>query len=122
MIDGGANNNTIGSGLLAIGNVISGNEQSGIVLGFGSPVNGNKVLGNFIGTQADGVSPLGNAQDGISLASGSNNSIGDIINDGNIIAFNGANGVEVVSGTANSIFSNSIFSNSLLGMISTGME
>ena len=116
LIDGGANNNTIGSGPLAIGNVISGNEQNGIVLGFGSPVNGNRILGNFIGTQADGVSPLGNAQDGISLASGSNNSIGDIIGDGNIIAFNGANGVEVVSGTANPILSNSIFSNSLLGI------
>ena len=116
LIDGNAAANTIGGATVSGGNVISGNKQNGIVLGFASPVNGNKILGNFIGTQADGVSPLGNGQDGISLASGSNNSIGDAIGDGNVIAFNGADGVEVVSGTANSILSNSIFSNSLLGI------
>jgi uncharacterized repeat protein (TIGR01451 family) len=116
LIDSGAANNTIGGGPLTIGNVISGNKQNGMVLGFSSPVSGNHISGNFIGTQGDGVSPMGNGQDGISLVSGNNNSIDDAGGDGNIIAFNSGNGVEVISGTGNAILSNSIFSNALLSI------
>ena len=78
----------------------------------------NTVQGNFIGTDASGSAAIGNSSDGVEINFGaSGNTIGgSASNAGNVIAFNGANGVEVVSGTANSILSNSIFSNSLLGI------
>jgi hypothetical protein len=114
LIDLSAAGNTIGGTSGAGGNVISGNGQNGIVMGFTSAVNGNQIQGNFIGTRADGVSPLGNGQDGISLVSGSNNSIGDLA--GNVIAFNADAGVIVSAGTGNLILSNSIFSNGDLGI------
>lgn len=116
LIDVGADDNSIGGALPDEGNLISGNKQSGIVLGFTSPVNGNQILGNFIGAQANGIGPLGNGQDGISLVSGSNNSIGDISGAGNVIAFNGLNGVAIASGIGNPILSNAIFTNGALGI------
>jgi hypothetical protein len=51
----------IGGSTLAEGNVISGNIGDGIV---GSP---SEVVGNFIGVGADGVTPLPNGGNGISM-------------------------------------------------------
>ena len=44
-------------------NVISGNAVSGVEFYDGS--NANTVVGNLIGTAADGVTPLGNGQHGV---------------------------------------------------------
>ncbi|HKS42340.1 MAG TPA: HYR domain-containing protein [Blastocatellia bacterium] len=112
-----ATNNTVGGTSDAARNVISGNEDIGIQIANGGTSN-NMVQGNFIGTDASGTFALGNSSDGVEINFGaSGNTIGGLAsNAGNVIAFNGANGAEVVSGTGNSILSNSIFSNSLLGI------
>ena len=51
------------------GNVISGNRDMGIRLDVNSNVatTGNVVQGNLIGVGADGVTPLGNAADGVGI-------------------------------------------------------
>jgi uncharacterized repeat protein (TIGR01451 family)/CSLREA domain-containing protein len=124
--------NTIGGLLPGASNIISGNGGNGIRLGgstFSSPpATGNLIQSNFIGTQADGVSPLGNTGDGIVLlpnaaAIGATNvTIGGLeTGAGNVIAFNGGNGVNLNGGTATAatgiaILSNSIYSNGKLGI------
>ncbi len=103
---GGVNDDT-GSYTLLEGNVISGNGDfsdpsnpsgSGIRIQDIS-TNGNRVFGNFIGTQADGASLLGNAQNGIEIYYGPQNSrIGDAdITLANVISGNGLNGIKIDS-------------------------
>ena len=131
-------NNTIGGTVAGAGNVISGFDGAGIQIQ-GLPIaaaSGNLIQGNFIGTQADGATPLPNTGDGVVvipvnnasgafLPGGVNNVIGGIAGGaGNVIAFNGGNGVNLgrsvlttqTSGTGISIQSNSIYSNGKLGI------
>ena len=93
-------------------NLISGNNADGITL---SNSNTNLILGNLIGTRANGTSGLGNGGAGISLTglgSGFNTIGGENPGEGNTIAFNVADGVSLTTaGTGNSIRGNSIFSN-----------
>ena len=114
-----ANGAIIGGTTGGAGNLISGNTNDGIGIGF----TGNmSVHGNRIGTAADGVSALANTGDGIKIAtSGGNNQIGGIgANEGNIIAFNNEDGVQITdvgaSPVNNPILSNSIYSNGGLGI------
>lgn len=108
-------NNTIGGSQPGQANVISGNT-TGINIGRFS---GNRIQGNFIGTDRSGNSPIPNSNSGIIL-SGMNNIIGGInAGEGNVIAFNNGKGVFVTgSGTINGniIRRNSIFLNSQLGI------
>lgn len=103
-------NNTIGGTTSGARNVISGNFRDAVIAFMG-----NFVQGNFIGTQADGVSPLGNASHG--LTGGNNTTIGGVTpGAGNIIAFNGGDGIFISTGTGSAILHNSIFSNTGLGI------
>jgi CSLREA domain-containing protein len=110
-------NNRVGGILPAARNLISGNNSDGIEI-TGSGATGNLVQGNLIGTTASGSSGLANTSDGIQIFNGaSNNTIGGTAaGAGNVIAFNGADGVFVHSGTGNRIQRNSIFSNGGLGI------
>ncbi|MBN1438792.1 MAG: CSLREA domain-containing protein [Anaerolineales bacterium] len=108
-----------GSGLLiggdpfGEGNVISGNQEIGILLG-----NGVTVQGNKIGADPDGTGAVGNGTDGIKVK-GSDNVIGGT-GFFNTIAFNGGHGVAVISdfgGAANNdLRTNSIHDNGNLGI------
>ena len=117
---GGASSNTIGGGVAAAGNVISGNDQYGVEID-GLATGSNVVQANRIGTTADGSGPLGNAQAGVTIGGGSsNNVIGfgysapDETGLANTIAYNGGDGVQL-SGTnttrGNRIAGNDIFAN-----------
>jgi hypothetical protein len=109
-------NNTIGGTTTGARNVISANGGDGISFFGGS---GNSIRGNFIGTQMDGVNPLGNNRDGVSIGSVTGNSTvgGTESGAGNVIAFNSRNGVIVLQDIfSNAILSNSIFSNGSLGI------
>jgi hypothetical protein len=103
-------NNTVGGTAAGAANVISGNA-TGVHLDFGS--SGEQIVGNLIGTQADGTSALGNTGNGVEIFLASSNTVS-----GNTIAFNGGSGVFVSGGSAtgNLIQSNSIFSNARLGI------
>ena len=80
---------------------------------------GHKVIGNYIGTAADGVTPLGNSR-GVELIdkTAHDNTIGGTgAGEGNVIAFNNVEGVKVGKGSQrNAILGNSIFSNNSLGI------
>jgi len=97
------------------GNLISGNNGGGVFI---TSPGGGLVQGNLIGTQRDGVSPLGNANfGGIDLGSTGFTVGGTAPGQANTIAFNTGSGVDVRSNVSgNSILGNSIYSNSLLGI------
>jgi len=113
-----------------VGNLVSGNPGGGIdVLAPGNAVVqglcGGPAAGQLIGTQRDGVSPLGNGGFGGVIVHGSSSTIGggNCVGLGNVIAFNNGFGVEVVPGsTLNNITFNSIHDNGSLGISLTGMS
>lgn len=82
----------IGSTSHAAANVISGNGGNGITLGSGDTVRGNRI-----GTQIDGLQPLGNHGHGIAMSLNNGGTIGapsgTSLDAGNVIAFNGGAGV-----------------------------
>lgn len=112
----GATGNQIGGTRARDANTISGNMSNGIIVQADS---GNQnIIGNRIGTAADGTTPLGNELSGIYIESSNDNIIGNgLISGSNTIAFNGTTGIAVM-GTAirNAIANNSIFGNGSLGI------
>jgi len=110
-------NNTFGGTTAAARNIVSGNNVNGFQIRENG-TNGNIVQGNFIGTQSNGVSPLGNGLNGVSIENAANNNTvgGASVGAGNVIAFNGGDGVAMSGGTGNPIGVNSIFSNTRLGI------
>jgi CSLREA domain-containing protein len=116
----GASNNIVGGTDPGAGNVIAGNNYDGVYI----DGENNVLKGNFIGTDRKGVLNLGNKGSGIFLTDGPaspqgahRNQIGGVDKgEGNVIAFNGDNGVTVKAGTGNSIRGNSILANGSLGI------
>ncbi|MCK5598370.1 hypothetical protein KAI78_02000 [bacterium] len=115
----GSKSNFIGGVESGSGNVLSGNSGSGINIS-GTNSTDNQVLGNYIGTDADGTGDLGNSQNGVYIYGGAHsNTVGGTISGmANIIAFNGWDGVHVADSATdnNRISGNSIFSNTQLGI------
>jgi streptogramin lyase len=88
-----APNNTIGGTAPDAGNVISANHYSGIeIAALGAT--GNQVQGNLIGTSANGAGNLGNSGYGVLIQ----NTTGNTIGPGNVIANNGLGGFQVLLG------------------------
>ena len=101
--------NVIGGDQPEMRNVISGNDEMGILIaGF---VSGNRVEGNYIGTNADGDADLGNTEDGVTVFNASDNTIGGTAEGArNVISGNGTYGV-FISGsgaTGNEVLGNYI--------------
>ena len=91
-------NNIIGGTTATTKNIISGNQQRGVFLD-GAGATGNKIQGNYIGTNITGTSAIANALDGVLLNGGATNNIigtdSNGINDaaeGNLISGNGKSG------------------------------
>ncbi|MBN2414682.1 right-handed parallel beta-helix repeat-containing protein [bacterium] len=95
-------------------NLISGNIRSGVDITDNNSDN-NRVLGNLIGTAANGSTPLPNQQHGISIRA---EAALNVIGPGNTIAYNLMDGVLVTDNGswANTITANSIFSNGRTGI------
>ena len=109
---------TIGGNGSNEGNLISGNDGSGIAIGGGGADN-ITIQGNIIGTQIDGTSALGNSEHGLLFSNTAKDSIigGINTNDANTIVYNSLTGVTVLSGsTGISILGNSIHSNTGIGV------
>ena len=114
LIYSGAANNTIGGSTAGARNVISGNSVFGV--SFSSSGSGNAVQGNYIGLDAAGAAGIPNTV-GILGASGSGNTIGGTsAGQGNTIAYNTNQGINLVSGTGNAIEGNSMYSNGSIGI------
>ncbi|MFO1487578.1 MAG: Calx-beta domain-containing protein [Verrucomicrobiota bacterium] len=105
-------NSLIGGSSAGDGNLFSGNSNDGIeITGVGS--SNNAVQGNFIGTVAGGGSALANGQHGINFTSNARgNRIGGTnAAEANVIAFNLGDGISVATGTNNTFRGNAIYSN-----------
>jgi len=117
VIGDGAQNNVIGGPGRGEGNVISANGTG--VLIRGADTSGNTIIGNYIGTDASGGQPLGNAL-GIWMLKGAHqNIIGG--GEGNVISGNSLYGVHVEGPetVGNTIRGNSIYSNGRRGIQTT---
>jgi MBG domain-containing protein len=107
----GSANNSIGGTAAGAGNLISGNNQNGLVIAGGNATN-NTVEGNFIGTNAAGTAALGNSFRGIYIGDGStfnpplpgfatNNLVGGSTAAArNLISGNGQGGINIVGSGA----------------------
>ena len=96
-------------------NLISGNNSRAINLeGNG----GNKVQGNLIGVQKDGITFMGGTREGVDVDTPNNTIGGTTPEAANVIAHNSVGGVLVggSGSTGNRILGNSIFSNGALGI------
>lgn len=106
-------NNTVGGTTPDTYNVISGNTYAGIRI----VAPNNRVLGNLIGVDADGIRELGNGV-GIVVSGASNNLIGAENHPfGNVISFNHTFGLRVEgNATGNQLQHNLMFGNMGLGI------
>ena len=109
LIDGGAQNNTIGGQTAGERNVISASTWSGVHIN-GAGTDGNTVSQNYIGTDVTGTQDKGNSYDGVTIDAGAeDNTVGPH----NLIAHNDRRGVYVAGSgtTGNTITQDSIHSN-----------
>jgi hypothetical protein len=122
--------NRIGGTAAGTRNVIAGNTSAGVSIRY-SGSSYNDVQGNYIGVGKNGVTPLGNGNNGVVVYDGAHhNTIGGVpvslldgpagpaANGGNVIAHNGLYGVRVngSSVVGNAIRGNAIYSNADLGI------
>ena len=99
-LENGSTGTQIGDGSAAGRNIISGNSQSGIEI---NNSNDNTLIGNYIGLTANGISDLGNTNDGIFISGTStNNTIGSS-GQGNVISGNNGRGI-TIAGDANFVY------------------
>jgi titin len=99
-LEAGAHNNTIGGDVAGERNIISANGQDGVVID-GAGTNANTVSGNYIGTEALGVSAVGNTLHGVVISGGAQNNTvgGDTAAKRNIISGNHDSGVGIWGNT-----------------------
>jgi hypothetical protein len=109
VIDGAANN-TVGGTKAGARNVISGNFNFGVEISSFAFASSNRVMGNYIGTDATGTQALGN-QVGVVIDSAPDNTVGGTtVGARNIISGNGSAGVSISGsgGTGNKVMGNYI--------------
>jgi len=115
----GAINNIIGGVSPEECNIISGNRVFGVSINH-NETTGNKVIGNYIGTDDEGINPIPNGAGGVVFTDGANNNAigGNVPGSGNLIAFNEGPGIKthVDVGNGNLFLFNRIHSNDGLGI------
>jgi hypothetical protein len=110
--------NTVGGTVAGSGNLISGNGQNGILIGETPPGGGagagsNLVQGNLVGTDFIGNVALGNGANGVELLGASSNTIGgEVSGAGNVISGNKEDGILLSVGTGSL---NNLFQGNLIG-------
>ncbi len=111
-----APNNAIGGSVAGAANVISGNNRGVVITGAGATR--NEVQGDFIGTDLSAKVNIHNEIDGILVTAGASNNLigGTVAGAGNTIFNNAGAGVNLDSGTGNSVLGNGIDNNSMLGI------
>jgi hypothetical protein len=115
----GSTGTEIGGDVEGEGNVISANNDSGLVIS-GATTTGNTVAGNIVGLDANAVGQLGNVEQGIALFDGASGNIigGTAIEAGNVIGGNAGAAVLVDGPTT---LQNTIRFNEITGNFGTGI-
>jgi parallel beta-helix repeat protein len=112
----GTSHNTISN------NLISGNSGTGVgIVEVGT--SNNRVIGNYIGTDISGTSPISNAGSGVLIAGGAQYNVigGDTAGERNLISGNGNDGV-FISNMGNATINNTITQNSIYDHPGKGIE
>ncbi len=108
--------NTVGGTSSGARNVISANGGAGIRLQY-NYAQYNTIQGNYIGTDVNGSAALGNTGPGIWIDNASDTTIGGTSSGaGNVVAFNGGDGVTLEYTIRNPIRSNMFWGNNGLGI------
>ena len=113
-INEGTRHNNVGGATEEEGNVISGNNGSGVVIS-DAGIEYNTIAGNWIGTDATGATPLGNTWVGMQLA---DHSLRNFVQ-GNTVVYNGDSGMQVTRSPFNTLRRNSIHGNIGAGIFLT---
>jgi hypothetical protein len=114
----GTTGNTIGgpasgNALDANRNIISGNQGRGIEITAGGAAT---IINNYIGTTNDGLSDLGNTQQGILIANSSGSQIGNgTVAGRNVISGNGSHGIAIIADVDTNSVLKPASNNSVLG-------
>ncbi|MCK5467541.1 MAG: hypothetical protein KAI99_03505, partial [Cyclobacteriaceae bacterium] len=96
-------------------NVISGNEEDGILLDRGSKT---IVQNNFIGTDIDGQNAIGNKNNGIHMVNTTSNQIGGGIGvTGNLISSNFENGILISDGSSENLVQGNLIGTDIDGQV-----
>jgi CSLREA domain-containing protein len=104
-----AHDNTIGGTEAGARNVISGNGDKGVGVE-GANAAGNRVMGNYIGTDASGTQDLGNTMQGVAINSAPDNLVGGTTNAARNVVSGNEHGVTVdgTGATNNKVMGNYI--------------
>jgi hypothetical protein len=88
--------NVVGGTAVADRNVISGNTGFGVIVQNSDDVTGNRIVGNFIGTNAAGTAALPNGAGGVRLTAPTRVG-GANAGEGNLISGNGGTGITLLN-------------------------
>jgi hypothetical protein len=111
----GVSGTLVGGAVAAEGNLVSGNGESGIRLADGT-TQGNRVVGNKVGTDVAGTNAVPNVLHGISVYGPDNVVGGNEAGAGNLVSGNSQNGI-FVSGTA---ATRNVVAGNLIGLTANG--
>ena len=114
-IGGGAQSNVIGGTTASARNIISGNQLQGIALQTAG-TSGNRISGNYIGTNPAGTAAIANGWPGVEIfGSATANTIGGTApGAGNVISGNGVRGVTITGANSN------VFTGNFIGLNAAG--
>lgn len=99
----GAPRNLIGGTVEGARNVIAGNGQAGIFLN-GAGATGNRIEGNYIGTDPTGLAARGNGFAGITLSGALSNTVGGTLTAArNVISGNQQDGIFISAGSVGNV-------------------
>ncbi len=121
LVQNGASNTSIGGSAAGAGNLISGNNE-GIEL-TGSATTLNTIQGNLIGLNVNGTGTIGNDFDGIHVSAGAHHNTigGTTAGAGNVVAGNGASGIQVEgSGSDFNTIQGNFIGTDITGLIGLG--
>ncbi|CAH8284997.1 putative secreted protein (Por secretion system target) [Mariniflexile fucanivorans] len=123
-----APNNILGGNSASARNIISGaNAPDDNTVGTGVAISGsesygNKIIGNYIGTDITGSQSISNVRGGVLILTGANNNAIGTENpgEGNLISGNGAYGIYIEGGVGTDPVSFNSFKGNYIGLDATG--
>ncbi|HKP13629.1 MAG TPA: right-handed parallel beta-helix repeat-containing protein, partial [Blastocatellia bacterium] len=107
-------NNQIGGTTSGAGNLLSGNNGSGVDIAFDAT--GNVLRGNKIGTDVSGNSALGNTDQGVGITQTTNNTVGGSTpGSGNLISGNIGVGIFMTNGVSGTLIQGNLIGTNAAG-------